>query len=443
MPELPPWLTQQADPVGAFLRGAQSGAVIAGAINQRNITQSNLRLNEQQAQMNHLKMEQAIKQRDRVIKGEFVLRSLADQIEPLLAQGKPEMAMNVLLATGAREPSLFDTEGYPELLKHTDAAIKTEETRKQLESMDELRKSQIYENKARGELALAEATDMQLGVGTGRFAPANLTKLIAARDQARNEGRMADATAYEAEINRTRTQQTQSDARIGQAAARLGISAAELSLKLREAGVVIEPGAPVQSVEGAAPAVATPPLPVLTPVARPLTSANVTRNQETLSTASIALREIATVKPLISAETVGPMAAAKGFIIDRGLANIWPDLANLDRIEASSVFSRIRASVIRALRSDSNINKDEVATLEAQVPSSEAFLASPVRAMAQIESIADGVQERAINSAKLLDQALPDDVLRSLDDVKMLKYHRDGKITEEDARRWYKVNPVQ
>lgn len=158
MPELPPWLTQQADPAGAFLRGAQGGAAIAQVINQRNITQSSLRLNEQQAQMNHLKMEQAIKQRDRVIKGEFVLRSLADQIEPLLAQGKPEMAMNVLLATGAREPSLFDTEGYPELLKHADAAIKTEMTRKQLESMDKLRQSQIYENNMQGDAVAEDVT---------------------------------------------------------------------------------------------------------------------------------------------------------------------------------------------------------------------------------------------------------------------------------------------
>lgn len=233
---------------------------------------------------------------------------------------------------------------------------------------------------------------------------------------------------------------------LDQADIRSQLNAIGLTIRATEAGWKIENmpavGITDSTMQGP-PTQDQPAGPTLTPIPRPLTAANVTKQQETLSTSSIALREIRTVIPLISSETTGPIAATKGILIDRGLANIWPDLANQERMEASSVFSRIRASVIRALRSDSNINKDEVATLEAQVPSSEAFLTSPARAMTQIESIAEGIQERAIQAARQLNQVLPDDVLRSLDDKSMAKHHREKRLTDEEARRWFQFNQAQ
>jgi hypothetical protein len=301
---------------------------------------------------------------------------------------------------------------------------------KQFQSIDALRKSQILENDAQAK--------------GGRFAPSNKEKLIAARDRAQAEGNLEDAASYQAEIDRTRVQEEQADVRIKQAAGRLGISAADLSLKLREAGVTLQPVAVEDAAptEDRTPAITVPPLPALTPTARPLTTANVGKQQEILSASSVALREINAVAPLISSETVGPMAAAKSLLIDRGLANIWPDLANKDRIEASSVFARIRASTFRALRSDSNINKDEVEQISKQIPSVEDFLNSPVNSMVKIESIAHGIQERAIQAVRQLNQIVPDDILRSLDDKQMSRHHREKRLTDEEARRWFQLNPT-
>lgn len=175
--DLPPWLTKQADPLGSMAKGVQIGSEIGSVINQRDLTQSRLRLNEQDQQMNHLKLEKTIRERDQLLEADFIMQEVPDKIAPLLAAGKPNDARNVLLSLAARKPAVLHSDTYPKLLQEVEAAVQTETVRMQLKSNEDLRREmeagRMKRQKTLDDLRIAQrdlveqkASDLETGTGT-------------------------------------------------------------------------------------------------------------------------------------------------------------------------------------------------------------------------------------------------------------------------------------
>lgn len=185
---------------------------------------------------------------------------------------------------------------------------------------------------------------------------------------------------------------------------------------------------------------AQPPQELIRPVARPLTQANVTRNQEALSNSLTALKQIREVQPLINADTVGPIGAAKRVIVNRGLANLFPELLDKESVQVDEILTTLGSYVTRALKSDSNIAEAERKKLESTVPSQKEILQSPANAYAQLVNISNRLKDSSVRSLVNLKAPVPDELTPHLssDDVKALV--GSGSMTHAQAMRWYQLN---
>lgn len=421
-PELPPWLTQQADPIGAVYKGVQTGGAIAGVLNQRNVIQSRLRLEQQEQQMNHLRMEKAIKDRDDIFEADLIMQAVPDKIAPLLEAGKPSDARNVLLSLAARKPAVLNSDTFANLLKSVEAAVQTETTRLQLESMN-----------WRAELS----ADTRLEIAQAKAALDNDPNSLVAQQ------RLLRAYMQMEGLQQGRE-------RIGIAKENLGLR----ELGARQAAVNIESRL---AESGQAPAVplapsgTLPPGPggvqpatgLVVPATRPLTTANATVNQEALSSALSGIRQASLLKPLINSGTFGPRAFVESKLIDKFFANAYPELLNKDRVAASVMIAQLRGATARAIRSDSNITKDEQQSIASTIPGNDKFFTSPAEAMVQLETINRGIVDRAIRAARNLKQPVPDDLAPFVPGDMLPVLLRERLMTPQQAEQWYQQNRSQ
>jgi len=183
--------------------------------------------------------------------------------------------------------------------------------------------------------------------------------------------------------------------------------------------------------------------PLIRQVTRPLTATNVTRNQASLSDSLTALNQIQTIKPLINAETMGPIGAAKRIIVNRGLANIFPELVDKDSVTVDQLLTTLGTHVVKALKSDSNIAEPERRKLESTIPSQREILQSPANAYQQLINIADRLKESSVRSLIKLKEPVPDELTAHLSSEDVKELVKAGSMTPVQALRWYQLNRKQ
>ena len=230
-----------------------------------------------------------------------------------------------------------------------------------------------------------------------------------------------------------------------QADVRTALSELGLQLRATKEGYLIEnmpvtDSAPTTPTTPGGPANTAAPRPSLVPIERPLTTQNVTRNQETFSQSATGLKQIQRLQPLINSDTVGPLASFQDIVVDRGLANIFPELVGKDRVKVNVLLSSLSSSVAKSLRSDSNIAEPERVSLLEQIPHPNEFFTSPARSFEQLKTIQLGITDRAIRAARNLKQTLPDEFIKNLPDEWILDLHRDNTLTDDEVRRWHRLN---
>lgn len=174
-----------------------------------------------------------------------------------------------------------------------------------------------------------------------------------------------------------------------------------------------------------------------------LTNANKTKAQETVSSALNSMQQIRQVMPMLNSATIGPRAAVEDIVVDRGLANIFPELMNKQRVSAAQLLSQVRSGVIRSLRTDSNIAEAERRSLESQVPGPAQFGTSPARALQQLQTIQEGVLQRAIRATANLKQPLSDELVQFVSPDDIQSFVQQKIMTPDQARAWYNARRQQ
>lgn len=80
--------------------------------------------------------------------------------------------------------------------------------------------------------------------------------------------------------------------------------------------------------------------------------------------------------PLLTPQNVGVPGAFQRTIVDKGLAQVFPQMRIGTSTEMLSVASNFRAGLVRALRSDGNINKDEREQIIEGLPTPDQMMSS-------------------------------------------------------------------
>lgn len=173
--DIPPWLQQPADPLRAIAVGAQVGAQLAATRQRAQELKLRQAAQEQDAQMQTLKMREFLRVRDQQIEAEFAMQEISDTVSPLLEAGKDLEAYEAMLSFSSRKPAVLNSARWGTLAQEIRGAASLRQQREQLAQQKALQASQIYENRAQAELDLAEATDMQLGVGSSGIETFSIT----------------------------------------------------------------------------------------------------------------------------------------------------------------------------------------------------------------------------------------------------------------------------
>lgn len=170
-----------------------------------------------------------------------------------------------------------------------------------------------------------------------------------------------------------------------------------------------------------------------------ITKANLNKVQEaqaqSLATIDIAERLL----PLISNETVGAKAFAESWVNDRILAQYFPELASEKRASAEQLAAQLRASTVKALKSDSNITDNERKQILEAVPQINAPADSPQRAKMLVKGIKKMAAISSLVAAKRIGGAIPKQAAQSLDDEDLADLFTRGLITQDQAKQAYQM----
>ncbi len=428
--ETPDWMKQGRDVADEWLRMQANNRAQQ---EQNALLPVRLKAAEQDQQLKGLTIAKEMKSRDDILKADFAAHQLGPTLSNLYQAGKPEEAMNLLLSEVAKNPDLSNSPAIHDLMTKTMTALQTKNLQQRFSEAEAGRNTRAQEandvklqikgleaelandpNNVKTQLALMRLYNQaqSLGIAAGnleqRTMGTELRRTTAIQGAVNTEGRLANEGLAPAP----------------------GIS-------------LMPPSAPPGNAVPASPKGSGMGQPLVVPTTRPLTSANASKLQETVMTSASALRQADKLMPLINSGTFGPAAKLSNIIVDKGLANLFPELVSEERVSANTIAAGLRAATVRALRSDSNITDAERKDLIQDVPSPDKFLTSPAEAIIQLKTINEGVVDRAIQAARNLSpgQPISGDLLDTISDSSYIKSLVRRKIlTTEEAIAWSQRN---
>lgn len=181
--------------------------------------------------------------------------------------------------------------------------------------------------------------------------------------------------------------------------------------------------------------------PLVKPIARPLTTAEATKHQENLFNALSGMDRIARIKPLINNQTVGMIARGESLVVDRGLALLYPELANKQRIKLDELLSLQAADTLKSVKVDGNMAEPERKLYMSQIPNAKEILTTPIRAYEQLQTIQGELTRKALRSAAMLHQSIPDEAIKHIPDDMVEELVRSHTLSPAQARRWLELHP--
>lgn len=161
MAQLAPWLAEPIDAGASFLKGAQAGSLIASTWARKE------QLGLESARMGAALQEHALKMRAEEAELDYSLQQKSAGVELAQAYSRiaeldggwtnPEVP-RTLAAVGVKYPAIVGSAIWQQGQENIFKARTLDMQFKQLESMDKLRQSQIYENNMQGDAAAEDVT---------------------------------------------------------------------------------------------------------------------------------------------------------------------------------------------------------------------------------------------------------------------------------------------
>lgn len=150
--------------------------------------------------------------------------------------------------------------------------------------------------------------------------------------------------------------------------------------------------------------------------------------------------------PLLTPENVGVRGAVSRKLVESGVAQMFPEMKIGSATETLSVASNFRAGLVRALRSDSNINKDEREQIIEGLPTPENMLSSvqdsKIKLATQLELAA--IKSRAAANAlgkQITPFFLTAQEIEQMIDSKSITPEEGAKIWNADA--WNLIEQIR
>lgn len=465
MPELnlnyaptPPWLAEnQGKP--QFLEARASAQRDRQLGMQERELETRIIAAGQDQRMNELKITETIRQRDQLLEAEFQAQSLGGEISPMLKAHRPMDAMNALLAKGVENPILFKSPQWQTMMKEVQAATSAQATRMQLESMDKLRQTQAEENKANA-LRLLRDQNVQPEMRQVTGPDGKVVSMIRTGAGTWREVRGDTAESKPeflklADALRTTTdpaERTRIEARMASMSRQPGVNDPEFIDLLNRRELAVKSGNTneVKALDtrlaflgGERPDTTSPEyletlaalkraesagdreqadrlkarLDKMTAIGRgsgrggvggagsDLTTANVTKAQETLSSAEDALGTVLQVLPLWSMETTGPVGTA-GRAFEATVGQVIPRATSEARSRIDSLAPVFQSQMARLFRTDGQMAEPERKAVADAFPKPSASL-NPTKASQQGQQGVLVLIQRARRAADQLGQPLP------------------------------------
>jgi hypothetical protein len=419
-----PWLTQTADPVGSLARGVQAGSMIAenrnqsAALAQRRmqfeqtmameqqklaseLAQVPLRmtLQQQEAQMNAIKIQDVLEQRQFAIEDEKTVATAWDWTSQKLKQKDPMGALSTWMDFAGQLPRLTQNPKFLQLRKDIGTALEIETERQKI---------QAHTRPAPNLGGVSIITDPLTGkqksyvqTGSGSLSE------------------MWDGEAF------TPRAVTITDPNTGKPITLIQ-TGKDSFREPRGEGEVIEftspTGEKTSITRGGG-----------TKAQGDLTTVNQTRVQQGLAGALQTIDTANRLEPLIDNETVGVQAFAESWIKDRILAQRFPGLASNKRANAETLVAELRASAVQELKTDSNITEAERGQILQAVPEINSPIDSPVRAKELVSATRRMAAIRAVVAAGKLKQPMPKAAAQQITPSELKRLVDTGVITKEQA----------
>lgn len=165
---------------------------------------------------------------------------------------------------------------------------------------------------------------------------------------------------------------------------------------------------------------------------------NLTRTNESRTQASLmdTLEVLDTGKqllPKLNEHTVGLQAAAENIIMDKLLAQKFPDLANKDRASAVVLANSLRAKVVRMNKSDGNISEPERKEILKAFPQINDPVNSAENAKNMVQTALEMAAAHAVRDALALKLPIPAEAAQSLSLTTIKRLYDAGLLTTEQA----------
>lgn len=435
------WLTQPADPSASLARGAAVGSQIAqnylhgvglaqqamaNEVQQRQNEQRlamemqqlplAMTLQEQQKQMNAIKIEDVLRQRQNLISTETAFAGLADTVHHAMTDASPVDVNPFFFEAVAKHPRLAETERFQTLWKDyntsLNAKLALQEAKNAAKAQEFKPRFGVEENPLTGE---KEAYWFQ--------SPNNAPLVKPDKE----------ATPSTAQKNFKELDALQK-----------GLDAATAS---GDPAAIAEAKRKLDTFS----ALATPPSESITydPVnglnitkgkpASDLTVASQSNLQSSLQAATTSIDVANRLEPLISSETVGIRAFAGSVLKDRVLAQFFPGIASQDRANAEVLSAQLRASTIKQLKSDGNISEKERQQILQAVPAINQPADSADHARELIQASRKVAAIQAIVSASKLKTAIPSSAVLALPWTELRDLAKTGVLTPEQATAAYEA----
>lgn len=164
-----------------------------------------------------------------------------------------------------------------------------------------------------------------------------------------------------------------------------------------------------------------------------LTKANTTKVQTSMRDALDTVDTAKQLLPKLNEETVGARAAVENVVMDKILAQKFPELANKERAQASVLASSLRAKVVRMNKSDGNISEPERKEILKAFPRINDPLDSAANAKTMVVEATKLAATHAVKDALALKIPVPRAAALELDDETIARLYDSGVFTSEQA----------
>lgn len=137
--------------------------------------------------------------------------------------------------------------------------------------------------------------------------------------------------------------------------------------------------------------------------------------------------------PKLNEHTVGLQAAAENIVMDKLLAQKFPELANKDRASAVVLANSLRGKVVRMNKSDGNISEPERKEILKAFPQINDPIDSAANAKQMVETALEMAAAHAVRDAIALKVPIPVEVAQSLSDATIARLYKAGLLTTDQA----------